>query len=215
MGTMASQIISLILVYSTVYSVADQRKQQSSVSLDFSEGTPRWPMDSPFTRSIMLKLFSFNDVTIRPLKLRIQTHLIYLVEITVTSHESHGISNHQELNRLFNSFSRLVKKKHQCSALLALCEWNLSATGGFHTWKASDVESVSVSWHQYHIWLCPMYNHYSNFIMSMMASQIISLTIVYPIVYSGAVQGTHQSSSSLAFVRGIHRWPVNSPHKGP
>ena len=25
----------------------------------------------------------------------------------------------------------------------------------------------------------------------------------------------HQSSAPLAFVRGIHRWPVNSPHKGP
>ena len=25
----------------------------------------------------------------------------------------------------------------------------------------------------------------------------------------------HQSSASLVFVRGIHRWPVNSPHKGP
>ena len=25
----------------------------------------------------------------------------------------------------------------------------------------------------------------------------------------------NQSSASLAFVRGIHRWPVNSPHKGP
>ena len=25
----------------------------------------------------------------------------------------------------------------------------------------------------------------------------------------------HQNSTSLAFVRGIQRWPVNSPHKGP
>ena len=25
----------------------------------------------------------------------------------------------------------------------------------------------------------------------------------------------HQSSASLALVRGIHRWPVYSPHKGP
>ena len=25
----------------------------------------------------------------------------------------------------------------------------------------------------------------------------------------------HQSSASLVFVWGIHRWPVNSPHKGP
>ena len=42
-----------------------------------------------------------------------------------------------------------------------------------------------------------------------------SLTIVYSTVYSGADQRKHQSSVSLAFVRGIHRRPVNSPHKGP
>ena len=51
--------------------------------------------------------------------------------------------------------------------------------------------------------------------MSVMASQITSLAIVYSTVYSGADQRKHQSSASLAFVRGIHRWPVNSPHKGP
>ena len=51
--------------------------------------------------------------------------------------------------------------------------------------------------------------------MSAMASQITSLTIVYSTVYSGADQRKHQSSASLAFMRGIHRWPVNSPHKGP
>ena len=48
-----------------------------------------------------------------------------------------------------------------------------------------------------------------------MASQITSLTTVYSTVYSGADQRKRQSSASLAFVRGIHRWPVNSPHKGP
>ena len=51
--------------------------------------------------------------------------------------------------------------------------------------------------------------------MSAMASQITNLTIVYSIVYSGADQRKHQNSSSLAFVREIHRWPVNSPHKRP
>ena len=55
--------------------------------------------------------------------------------------------------------------------------------------------------------------HYDDVIMSVMASQITSLTIVYSIVYSDADQGKHQSSASLAFVRGIHRGPVNSPHK--
>ena len=57
--------------------------------------------------------------------------------------------------------------------------------------------------------------HYSDVIMGAMASQITSLTIVYSTVYSGIDQRKHQSSASLAFVRGIHRWPVNSPHKGP
>ena len=57
--------------------------------------------------------------------------------------------------------------------------------------------------------------HYNDVIMSAMASQLTSLTIVYSIVYSGADQIKHQSSASLAFVRGIHRWPVNSLHKGP
>ena len=51
--------------------------------------------------------------------------------------------------------------------------------------------------------------------MSLMASQITSLTIVYSTVYPGADQRKHQSSASLAFVREIHRSPVNSPHKGP
>ena len=51
--------------------------------------------------------------------------------------------------------------------------------------------------------------------MSAMASQITSLTIVYSTVYSDADQRKHQRSASLAFVRGIHRWPVKSPHKGP
>ena len=55
--------------------------------------------------------------------------------------------------------------------------------------------------------------HYSDVIMGAMASQITSLTIVYSTVYSGAHQRHHQRSSSLAFVRGIHRWSVNSPHK--
>ena len=51
--------------------------------------------------------------------------------------------------------------------------------------------------------------------MGAIASQITSLTINYSTVYSGAAQIKHQSSASLAFVRGIHRRPVNSPHKWP
>ena len=51
--------------------------------------------------------------------------------------------------------------------------------------------------------------------MGAIASQIISLTIVYSIVYSDVDQRKHKSSTSLAFVQGIHRVRVNSPHKWP
>ena len=55
--------------------------------------------------------------------------------------------------------------------------------------------------------------HYCDVIMGAVASQITGLTIVYSTVYSDADQRKHQSSASLAFVWGIHRGPVNSPHK--
>ena len=57
--------------------------------------------------------------------------------------------------------------------------------------------------------------HYIDVMMTTMATQITSLVVVYWIVYSGANQRKPQSSASLAFVRGIHRRPVNSAHKGP
>ena len=57
--------------------------------------------------------------------------------------------------------------------------------------------------------------HYSDMIMSGMVSQTTGVPIVYSIVCSGVDQRKHQSSASLAFVRGIHWWPVNSLHKGP
>ena len=76
-----------------------------------------------------------------------------------------------------------------------------------------------------HIWCPPQLEetpphleespHYGDDIMDAIASQITSLTIVYSTVYSDADQRKHQSSASLAFVRGIHRGPANSPHKWP
>ena len=65
------------------------------------------------------------------------------------------------------------------------------------------------------IGLRPQQPHYGDLIMGAIASQITSLTIVYSTVYSDADQRKHQSSASLAFVWGIHRGPVNSPHKWP
>ena len=56
-------------------------------------------------------------------------------------------------------------------------------------------------------------NHYSDIIMGTMVSQITSIWIVYSTVCSGADQRKDQSSASLAFVRGIHRWQRGSNAK--
>ena len=59
-----------------------------------------------------------------------------------------------------------------------------------------------------------LFYHYSDVIMSTVASPITSFTIVNSTVYSEKGE-RDQSSVSLAFVGGIHWWPLNSPHKGP
>ena len=56
--------------------------------------------------------------------------------------------------------------------------------------------------------------HYSDIIMRTMTFQITSVSIVCSTFCSGPDQRKHQSSASLAFVRGIQWWPVDSHHKG-
>ena len=60
-----------------------------------------------------------------------------------------------------------------------------------------------------------IFQRYSDVIISVMASQITGVSSVYSTVCSSLDLRKHQSPTSLAFVRGIHRWLVNSPHKGP
>ena len=52
--------------------------------------------------------------------------------------------------------------------------------------------------------------HYSDVTMSTMASQISGVLIVCSTVFLGAEQRKHQSFASLASVRGIHRWPMET-----
>ena len=55
------------------------------------------------------------------------------------------------------------------------------------------------------IFLTSSVYHYIDVIMTTVASQITSLTVVYSTVYSDVDQRKHQRSASLAFVWGIHR----------
>ena len=64
MCAMASQITSLSIVYSTVYTGADQRKHQSSASLVFVWRIHRWPVNSPHKWPVTRKMLPFDDVIV-------------------------------------------------------------------------------------------------------------------------------------------------------
>ena len=99
----------------------------------------------------------------------------------------------------------VVRKKTQEFLFYAVAKWPLTCCSYIVLLIFVQVE---FKWHT-------SSTHCCDIIMDAMASQITSLAIVYSIVHSGADQRKHQRSASLAFVRGIHRWPVNSPHKWP
>ena len=79
MDTMASEITSLPIVYSTIYSGADQRKHQSSASLAFVWGSHRGPVNSPHKWPVTRKMFPFDDVIMLNIRL-----IHYPVHETVT-----------------------------------------------------------------------------------------------------------------------------------
>ena len=59
---MATQITSFTILYSTVYSGADDRKHQRSASLAFEWGIHQWPVNSPHKWPVTRKMFPFDDV---------------------------------------------------------------------------------------------------------------------------------------------------------
>ena len=66
MGPVASQITSLMIVYSDVYSGADEGKYQSFASLAFGRGNHRWPVISWHKGLVTQKMFPFDDVIMGP-----------------------------------------------------------------------------------------------------------------------------------------------------
>ena len=61
------------------------------------------------------------------------------------------VSNHQQLDGLFNYLLSPTPKKHQNSALLVLCEGNSPATGEYSAQGVSNTEKASILWRQHDI----------------------------------------------------------------
>ena len=86
--------------------------------------------------------------------------------------------------------------------------WTSKEASRYHEDSCNNVRDVNQ-------WVSSLTWHHSDVIMGMMASQITSVSNVYSTVCSGIDQRKYQSSATLAFVRGIHRGPVNSPRNRP
>ena len=96
MGAMASQITSLMIVYSTVYSGADQRKHQSSASLAFVWGIHRGPVNSSHKWPVMRKMFPFDDVIMRYgnpqcIQPRKTSPMTTLLPLSIIQYNNHGL----------------------------------------------------------------------------------------------------------------------------
>ena len=156
-----------------------------------------------------------------------------------------GALNHQPHHCLLTSFHLMTSSWHsgmdcykwQCHEvceidIIACPRWRLFSW--FSRKRSSNVESASISSRHYTCIQCEynlvkyrvchktlvgtcwlLCSHHNDVIMSAIESQITSLAIVYSTAFSGADQRKYQSFASLAFVKRITRWQVNSPHKGP
>ena len=83
MGAIASQITSLTIVYSTVYTDTDQRKHQSSASLAFVLAIHRGVVNSTHKLPVTRKLFSFDDVDIQYIPRNMHTVFALLCFVVV------------------------------------------------------------------------------------------------------------------------------------
>ena len=99
----------------------------------------------------------------------------------------HHVENHVIVFISFGSLEYLIKEKYSHEIIC------------MHT-SCSFPKSIKTSMYR---------NHYSDVIIRMMASQITGVSIVYSYVCSGSDQRKHQRSASLAFAKGIHRWPFH------
>ena len=179
-STIASQTSSLTIVYSTVYSSADQSKHQNFASLALVRGNSPMTGEFPAQRA--------NNA-----------------EYVSIWWRHHGLCDHSKTKPCTHLMGYIIYSIDSVrttitTAITTTTYMYIAHThGSIQRWHSNKITSRSLRWRQ----------------MGAIASQITSLSIVYSTVYSGADQSKHQSSASLAFVWGIHRGPVNSPHKGP
>ena len=177
MSTITSQITSLTIVYSTVYSDVVQRKHQSSVSLVFVWGVHRGPVTRkmfPFDDVIMVQTFFLLNETAVEVRTWMSNHIPMLYIDVITKpcpnfdagkansartrshrtlqwrHNEHDcVSNHQPHYCLPNRLFTRRSKKTSKLRVTGLCVGNSPVTGEFPAQRASNAGNASIWWRQH------------------------------------------------------------------
>ena len=139
MGAIASQITSITIVYSTVYSDADRRKHQSSAPLAFVRGIHRGPVNSSHKWPVTRKMFPFDDVIMNVPARGLPSLDVGHRQVparTLKSLRWRTVAKHQRLDCLHNRLFRRRSKKTLKLRVTGLCEGNPPVTGGFPSQRA-------------------------------------------------------------------------------
>ena len=181
LGTMASQITSLTIVYSTVYSDADQRKHQSSASMAIVQEFTgyRWIPTNGQLRGKCFHLMTSSWVWPFSLLIEMQLHSDRKNSWRWRHKERNGVLNHRCLDCLFNRMFKRISKKPSTPHVAGFCEGNPPMTGGFPSQGVSDAENVSIWWRHHANAQCrrrlnfsPSYVLYFPFFCSRHSSQL-------------------------------------------
>ena len=123
-------------------------------------------------------------------------------------HSDHdGVSNHQPHGCLLNQFIQAqIKENIKAPRQWPLCG-EFTGTGEFPAQRASNAENISIWW-RHHVTIKWRHKERRCFWNHQHLHCLFSRCSV-------AHKRKHQSYASLAFMRGIHRLPVDSSHKGP
>ena len=143
----------LIILYSNVYSGADQRKHQNSASLAFVRGIHRWPMNSPHKWPVTRKMFPFDDIIMMFVSCDIEINFVQV-----------GTSRMKTTRKSAPEWPSIFIQDNPCVSLFIVPPQLFRTRTRYFSLRHFAQDD--------HI-------HYGDVIMSAMASQIISLTIVY------------------------------------
>ena len=114
--------------------------------------------------------------------------------LTISSRDYYGLGNHKLISDKGGLGATMSSVVHAVYTYCSVLHWFF-----LQFYSSPTLRDISLCWGPWG------FLHYIDVIMTTVASQITSLTVVYSTVYSDADQRKHQSSASLAFVWGIHR----------